>query len=159
MIVEIGQIAATLVTTLTPFMPFLVDAGKISGQKFVETIAEKGGEAAWNKARTLWNKVEDHFGNDVEVTSAATMVAIKPDDERRQETFAEVLGTRLKEDTSLVEEFFNLLGGQQAIQQVLAERESWVENVTQLIVGPSGSQSTAARDNSTISGVKQNIQR
>src|SRR5260370_39325248 len=139
-------------------MQFLVDAGKGAGVKLAEVIGERGGEATWNKAQALWSKLKSRFGNDPELTSAATMVATKPEDEARQTMLAEVLGARLKENPDFAEEIFELLGGQQAVQQVLAERGSWVEDVTQQIAGSSGNQSVIARDNSSIKGVKQNIQ-
>lgn len=158
MIADVGQVTATAVTTLAPFMPYLVDAGKAAGLKLAEVIGEKGGEAAWNKAQALWSKLKSRFGDDPELTSAATMVAIKPGDETRQMMLAEVLGARLKENPDFAEEIFELLGGQQAVQQVLAERGSWVEDVTQQLAGSSGDQSVIARDNSSIRGVKQDIQ-
>lgn len=158
MIVDVSQIAATTVTALAPFTPFLLEIGKAGSLKFTEVIAEKGGEAAWNKAQGLWRKLTAHFGDDPEVTGALTLVAVKPEDESRQTMLAEVLGTRLKAYPEVAEEFFNLLGGQQAVQQVLAERGSWVEEVTQQIAGSSGTQTVAAHENSAIKAVKQSIQ-
>ncbi len=158
MIVDVGQIAATTVTALAPFTPLLLEVGKAGGQKFTDVIAEKGGEAAWNKAQSLWRKLKAHFGDDPEVTGALTLVAVKPEDESRQTMLAEVLGTRLKANPEVAEEIFNLLGGQQAVQQVLSARGSWVEEVTQQIAGSSGAQTVSARENSIIKGVKQGIQ-
>jgi len=158
MIVDVGQIAATTVTALAPFTPLLLEVGKAGGQKFTDVIAEKGGEAAWNKAQSLWRKLKAHFGDDPEVTGALALVAVKPEDESRQTMLAEVLGTRLKANPEVAEEIFNLLGGQQAVQQVLAARGSWVEEVTQQIAGSSGAQTISARENSIIKGVKQGIQ-
>ncbi len=158
MIADVGQIAATTVTTLAPFTPLLVEVGKAGAQKFTEVIAEKGGEAAWNKAQSLWKKLKAHFGDDPEVNGALALVAAKPEDESRQTLLAEVLGTRLQTYTEVAEEIFNLLGGQQAVQQVLAERGSWVEEVTQQIAGSSGAQTVSAHENSVIKGVKQGIQ-
>lgn len=158
MIADAGQIAATTVTTLAPFTPLLVEVGKAGAQKFTEVIADKGGEAAWNKAQSLWKKLKAHFGDDPEVNGALTLVAVKPEDESRQTLLAEVLGTRLQAYPEVAEEIFNLLGGQQAVQQVLAERGSWVEEVTQQIAGSSGAQTVSAHENSVIKGVKQGIQ-
>ncbi|HLL78167.1 MAG TPA: hypothetical protein VKT25_01625, partial [Ktedonobacteraceae bacterium] len=81
MIADVGQIAATTVTTLAPFTPLLVEVGKAGAQKFTEVIAEKGGEAAWNKAQSLWKKLKAHFGDDPEVNGALALVAAKPEDE------------------------------------------------------------------------------
>ncbi len=155
MVVDIGQIAATVVTTLAPFTPFLLDVGKAGGQKLAEVIAEKGGDAAWNKAQAVWNILKARFGGDQEVTSAVGMVAAKPQDETRQTLLAEVLGTHMQADPELAEQILKLLGGQQAVQQVLAERGSWVEDISQHIKG--SGQQTAKASRSVMKGVKQSI--
>jgi glycine/D-amino acid oxidase-like deaminating enzyme len=143
MTIDIGQTAAAVVTTLAPFTPFLI-----------EVIAQKGGEAAWKKAQALWDKLKARFEDDPEVKSAATMVAAKPEDEARQTMLAEVLGARLQENPALAQELFDLLGGREAVQQVLADRGSWVEDVTQRMKG-GGKQIVQASDDSVIKGVRQ----
>jgi len=148
------QAATAIVAALAPFMPFLIELGKAGGKKLVEVIAEKGGEAAWEKAETLWSKLKMRFGDDPEVQSAATMVAAKPEDERRQTTLAEVLVDRLQRDSALAEELLQMVGGQESVQQVLADRSSWVENVTQRMTG-GGKQVVKATDDSIITGVQQ----
>ena len=154
MALDIGQIAAATVTTLAPFTPFLIEVGTAGGEKLAEVIAEKGGEAAWKKAQALWDKLKARFDDDTEVQSAATMVAAKPEDENRQTMLAEVLGARLQENPALAQELFDLLGGREAVQQVLADRSSWVEDVTQRMKG-SGKQIVQASDDSVIKGVRQ----
>ena len=151
---DVGQIAAAVVIALSPFTPYLIDTGKAAGKKLAETIAQKGGEATWKTAQSLWAKITAHFGNDPVVKSAATMVADKPEDETRQTMLAEVLGARLKENPALAEELLNLLGGQRAVQQVLADHSSWVEDVTQRMKG-SGTQTVKASQDSVIKGVRQ----
>jgi hypothetical protein len=81
-------------------------------------------------------------------------LARKPEDEARQMMLAEVLGARLQEDPTLAEELFVLLGGQEAVQQVLADHSSWVEDVTQRMKGR-GKQIVQASDDSVIKGVRQ----
>ena len=157
MIVDADHVAATTVTAIAPFTPFLIEAGKAGGQKFADILAEKGGQAAWKEAQALWEKVNVHFGEDPEVSGALTLVSRKPDDENRQTMLAEVLSVRLKEHPEIAEEVFNLLGNRRTIQQVLAERESSIEDAAQDITGPSGSQTVSAHDKSVIKGVKQNI--
>ncbi len=152
--INIGQTAATVVDILAPFTPFLIKVGKASGKKLAEVIAKKGSEAAWEKAKALWGKLKARFGDDLELESAATMVAAKPRDETRQTMLAEVLGARLQENPALAQELFDLLGGQEAVQQVLADRSSWVEDVTQRMKG-SGKQIVQASDDSVITGVRQ----
>ena len=154
MTTDIGQTAAAVVTTLAPFTPFLIEVGKAGGKKLAEVMAEKGGEAAWKKAQALWDKLQARFQDDAEVQGAATVVAVKPEDEARQTLLAEVLGARLQENPALAQELFDLLGGQEAVQQVLAERGSWVEDVTQRMKG-GGRQIVRASDDSVIKGVQQ----
>ena len=151
---DIGQIAAAVVTTLAPFTPFLIEVGKASGKKLAEVVAEKGGEAAWKKAQALWDKLQARFQDDDEVQVMATVLAVKPEDETRQTLLAEVLGARLQENPALAQELFDLLGGQEAVQQVLAERGSWVEDVTQRMKG-GGKQIVQASDDSVIKSVRQ----
>ena len=151
---DIGQIAAAVVTTLAPFTPFLIEVGKAGGKKLAEVMAEKGGEAAWKKAQALWDKLQARFQDDDEVQVMATVLAVKPEDETRQTLLAEVLGARLQENPALAQELFDLLGGQEAVQQVLAERGSWVEDVTQRMKG-GGKQIVQASDDSVIKSVRQ----
>ena len=154
MTIDIGQTAAAVAATLAPFTPFLIEVGKAGGKKLAEVVAEKGGEAAWKKAQALWDKLQTRFRDDAEVQGAATMVAAKPEDEARQTMLAEVLGARLQENPALAQELFDLLGGGEAVQQVLAERGSWVEDVTQRMEG-GGKQIVQASDDSVIKGVRQ----
>ena len=154
MTTDIGQTAAAVVTTLAPFTPFLIEVGKAGGKKLAEVMAEQGGEAAWKKAQALWDKLQTRFHDDAEVQVMATGVAVKPEDEARQTMLAEVLGARLQENPALAQELFDLLGGQEAVQQVLAERGSWVEDVTQRMKS-GGKQIVQASDDSVIKGVRQ----
>jgi len=151
---DIGQIAAAVVATLAPFAPFLADTGKSAGKKLAETIAAKGGEAAWKKAHDLWTRITGRAGVDEDVKDAARMLARNPADETRQTMLARALGACLKEDPALAEQLLTLLGGQEAVQQVLADRSSWVEDVTQQLKG-AGQQTTKASKDSVIKGVRQ----
>ncbi len=151
---DIGQIAAGTVATLAPFTPFLTELGRTAAKKLAEVIAEKGGEAAWKRAQALWSKIKGRFGDDPELTSSMTLVAIRPGDEARQTMLAETLGARLKASPDLAQELLDVLGGQQAAQQVLAGRDSWVEEVTQQIQG-AGTQTIEAKDGGVIKGVRQ----
>src|SRR5262245_33846948 len=96
MIFEVSAIAAAVVQFLAPFTPFLLDVGKSAGTKLAETLGEKGGEAAWNKASTLWQKISDHFGEDSKVQTAAAAVAMDPDDADFLKKLAKTLADRLE---------------------------------------------------------------
>lgn len=149
------QLIATAVSTfLAPFTPYLIEAGKDMGNKLAELISEKGGEVAWKKAQELWGKIETTLGSDAEVKGAAMMVSAKPENEDKQKMFAEILAARLQENPALAEELTNLIGGQQAIQQVIANRKSTIKDVSQQMSG-SGEQTIKADNNSRIQGVKQ----
>ena len=152
--VNVGQIAAVTVTALAPFTPFLTEIAEAGGKKLAQVIGEKGGEAAWHKAQSLWDKLKARFGDDPELQSAATMVAARPEDEARQTMLAEVLGARLQANPALAQEILDLLGGQESVQQVLAARGSWVEDVTQRMKG-GGEQIVRASDDSVVKGVRQ----
>jgi hypothetical protein len=154
MIIDTVQIASTVVTLTAPFMPYLLEPSKVVGQKWIEVIAEKGGEAAWNKAQTLWGKVFSHFGNDAKVKGSALFVSADPDDETSQTLLVKALAVRFQEDPQFAQELLQIVGGPQAVQEVLAERRSWVEDVTQEING-SGVQRVKASDDSSIKGVRQ----
>lgn len=151
---DTAQIAAAIVTAVASFTPFLVDMGKAAGKKFAETIAAKGGEATWKKAQELWGKVQARFGDDPEINGATMMLVAKPENEKYQTQLAELLATHLKDDHDLAREFLALLGGQDALQQILADRSSWVEDVIQRMKG-GGTQTAHASDDSVIKGVQQ----
>jgi hypothetical protein len=154
MAVDSGQVAVATVAAIAPFTPFLIEMGSAGVKKLSEVIAQKGGEAAWEKAKQLWEKLKTRFGKDKEVQSAATMVAAKPGNETRQKMLAEVLAERLEQQPKLVEELAGLLGGVKGVQKVLADKSSWVEDITQRMKG-SGEQIVQASDDSVIRCVKQ----
>ena len=151
---EITQIANAVVTVIAPFTPYLLEIGKATSQKLTETIAEKGGEAAWDKAKMIWEKIHQHTIEDAKVKGAALMVSATPEDASTQMLLVDVLATHLDADPQLSQELLHLLGGSQAVQEVLADRQSWVEEVTQELRG-SGKQSVKASDGSTIKNVRQ----
>lgn len=151
---DIGLLAAALTTAIAPFIPYLLETSKVAGNKLAERIAEKGGETAWNKAQEIWGKIKSHFDGDPKVKGAALMVSAEPNDESSQALLAKALATRLIENPKIAEELLDLLGGQNAIQTVLANRKSWVKDVTQQMSGK-GEQTVKADNNSRIQGAKQ----
>ena len=153
---NIPETSMAIVATLAPFTPFLIEVGKTGGKKFAEVIAAKGGESAWKKAQGVWDKLKNYFKDDREIESAVTMVAAKPEDQTRQTLLVEVLIARLQENPAFANDLYNALGGQEAVQQVLADRSSWVEDVTQQMKGK-GMQRIEASEDSVIKGVKQTM--
>lgn len=151
---DIGYVAASLVTFIAPFMPALLEAGKAAGQKWAESLATKGGEATWNKAQALWEKIHARFGEDPKVRGAALLVSADPEDNTAQTLLATTLGKHLQVDPQFAQELVHLMGGEQAIQEVLAKRGSWVEEVAQEMKGI-GRQTIQASENSVIKNVRQ----
>ena len=151
---EITEIAAAIVTSIAPFTPYLLEAGKAAGQKWAETVAEKGGEAAWSKAKMIWEKIHPHVENDPKVKGAALIVSADPEDASTQTLLVDALATHLNADPQLMLELIHVLGGSQAIQEIGADRQSRREDVTQGLKG-SGRQSVKASEDSAIRGVHQ----
>jgi hypothetical protein len=131
-----------------------MDAAKTTGQKFLETVQTEAGKLAWEKAKGLWDKIAERTGQDPKVKGAAMMVSADPEDASSQEMLARVLSIRLKDDPMLAQDLLKLLGGPDAIQEVTADRISWVENITQEMEG-TGKQTVRASDGSIIRGVTQ----
>jgi hypothetical protein len=152
--IGVVETAAATVSLIAPFMPYLIAAGKAGGKKLTETIAAKGGEAAWDKAQALWGKIKEKFGDAPDVQGAANVVASNPEDETYQQVLAKTLSARLQKDPDFAQELLDLLGGQEAVQRVLADSGSWVEGVKQQMDG-SGEQIVHATERSVIKGVEQ----
>ena len=132
---DITQIAAATVTLIAPFTPYFLEVGKAAGQKWAETVAEKGGEVAWNKAKMIWEKIHSYAGNDPKVKGAALVVSADPEDQSTQTLLANALATHLNADYQFMDELLRLLGGAQTVQEILADRQSSVEDVTQKLKG------------------------
>lgn len=151
---NIELIAAAVTAALAPFTPFLLEIGKAGRKKLMEVINEKGGDAAWDLAQKLWGKIKTYMSDDADVNGATLLVSAKPEDESRQIMLATALANGLKGNPKLAQELSDLLGGENAVQQVLANRKSWVKDVTQQMSG-GGKQTIKADNNSRITGVKQ----
>ena len=151
---DITQISDAAVALIAPFAPYFLEIGKAVGQKWAETIAEKGGEVTWNKAKTIWEKIYSHAGNDPKVKGAALVVSADPEDQSAQTLLADALATHLNADHQFMDELLHLLGGTQTVLEILADRQSRVEEVTQKLKG-TGRQSIKASEGSTIRNVQQ----
>lgn len=153
--INFAEFASSLVTWMAPFTPFLLETANIAGKKFTETIAEKGGEAIWDKARGIWNKINRRYKNDTELKSASTLLATKPENVDYQKMLVNILAERLKNEPAFCAELLHDFGGPEAVQQVIAERNSIIENVEQVSEGRA-SQKIIASNGSQIRNVKQN---
>jgi hypothetical protein len=150
---DIVETAATITTLLSPYTPYLKDAAKVAGTKLIEVVAQKGGEAGWNKAQEIWQKITGKVGEAPDLQNAAGLVASKPDDATYQTVLAKVLATYMKDNPDLVDDLQKSIG-EEASQVILAERSSWIEGVRQEVDG-SGWQIIKASDGSVISDATQ----
>lgn len=153
------EVSTATVAILAQFMPYLVNVAKFSAAAIAEMVIQKGGEAAWQRAQALWSKIKGRYHDDGMINGATIMLAAQPDNRELQTTLVRELALRWQEDKVLLQEIETLLGGHQAIQEVLADHSSWVEDVTQKIKGTTGRQVVKASEDSVIIGVRQIIKK
>ena len=143
------HIATASVALIAPFMPYLTEVAKASGTKFAEAIAEKGGEGAWGKALKIWSKLKERFSQNGDLEDAARMLARKPEDESRRVLLTEVIAEILKSDPDFAENLLDVFGGTGALQTVIANSGSWVQDVKQDMTGD-GQQRLEVNDSTAI---------
>jgi predicted naringenin-chalcone synthase len=132
-------------------MPYLVEGAKGVAKSFGEGL----GKISFEQAKTIWDTIKSRFGDDKKIETAAKTVASNPQDEDYQSLLAKAIGARLRDSPDLAEELFAMLGGQETIQEVLADKYSWVEDIEQTTSGKGGRQIVQAKNDSVIKGVKQ----
>jgi len=75
-----AALAAQLSSLLAPFLPKLMDTAASAGKKAVESVVGKAGEAAWNKALSVWNMLRPEVEKEPEVAKAIKDVAENAED-------------------------------------------------------------------------------
>jgi|SRR5579859_968438 len=148
------EIATATVTALVPYLPQLLKGAQIAGEKFGEGLATKAGELTLGKITEIWGKIKNSFKQRPELEHAAGLAGTQPSDPTCQIVFAKALASCLQQDPQLSEDLLNLLGGEKAVQKVVADRSSMIEDVAQEMEG-TGKQSVKASDNSVIRSVRQ----
>ncbi len=146
-----AQIAGAITTTIAPFIPYLIEGTKGVAKSFGEGI----GKVSYEQAKSIWESIKSRFGDDKNIELAAVTLASDPQDEDYQSLLAKALTKRLKETPDLANNLVALLGGQEAIQEVLADKSSWVEEIEQETTGKGSRQIVQAKNDSVIKGVKQ----
>jgi len=152
-----ASVAGAAVVAMAPYTPYLLEIAKAGGKKLAEVIAEKGGESAWNKAGEIWKKIKDRSKDDPEVEMAAKMIAFDPENEDRQAELVSVLTKRLQKDKELLEQLSELLGGQDRVQEMIADQDSLMLKVSQKMKGV-GTQTMKATGRSKIIGATQTME-
>ncbi len=149
-----SQLAVAVVSVISPFLPQLLNLGKSVAKAVTEEVSERIVDKGWNRAAALWAKIKEHFGNHDELMDAAQLLAHRPDDEDRQTIFASILNTLLVANPDVVADFLSLMGGKEAVAEVVATRDSVVRRVRQRI---SYGHARVQADDSEITDVEQTI--
>lgn len=152
---EYQQLAAAVTAAVAPFAPYLIDSAKAVGQSFLTAIAEKGGEAAWERAKELWLRIQDRYMNAPSVRAASSALALSPDDRESQQFFAKKLLDQLQADREFAAQLLQTLGGQTAVQSILIDG-GYGESILQELRGD-GSQTIQIGENATGRNITQRI--
>jgi hypothetical protein len=95
----------TLVTFLTPCLPFLLKVG----DKISEGAAQKIGEDTWNTAKTIWGKLHPKIEAKPAAKEALADVANNPDDADYQASLRVQIKKILEADKPLWDEIAKIL--------------------------------------------------
>jgi hypothetical protein len=151
--IDFASVSVAVVSLLSPYLPQLLSLGKRAGEKIGEAIIDKGVDAAGGQVKKLWGRISGYFKDDLEVTSAATMVAASPTDALRQQMLGQVLAERLKEHPELAEELIELMGGKERLQQIIVGNEATVRDIRMKMAG-AGKQSIEGGDKAVVERVE-----
>jgi len=102
---ETTVLVQTITALLAPALPYLLKAG--------ESAAEKIGEDAWEKAKTLWGKLSAKIKAKPSALEAIEDIAQAPADEDAQAALRLQLKKLLAEDTGLAKELEQLISAWQ----------------------------------------------
>jgi hypothetical protein len=148
------EIATATAATLAPCLPHLLKYAQAAGEKFGEGLATKAGELTVGKINEIWVKIKNRFAQHPELEHSARLAGTAPGDATYQAVFAKALAGCLQQDPQLSQDLLNLLGGEEAVQTVIADRSSMVENVNQELEG-TGEQSIKATNKSVVRIARQ----
>src|SRR2546423_82465 len=104
---DIGTIVPSLVTFLSPFLPYLLKVG----EQAAEEAGKKFGDDAWERAKLLWGRLRPTLVAKPAAQEAAQDVAKSPGDEEAQTVLRVQLRKLLIEDSALAEEISRLMQG------------------------------------------------
>ena len=69
-------LATNVIVFLSPFLPYLLSAS----EEMAKEIGKKFGETTWEKAKSLWDKIQNIVSSEFKLNSAATGLAEDPTD-------------------------------------------------------------------------------
>jgi hypothetical protein len=121
---------AVLVAFLSPFLPHLLKLGGQAAETVTGVVSKEFGEAAWEKAQKIWQRLRPQVEAKDDLNVAASQVAAKPDSPARQAVFQEELAALLEENPDL----------RNAIAQIMQEDAADGTPSTQIIQTVTGDQ-------------------
>ena len=152
---DVSTIMTAVVAFLAPYTPALLALAKTGAEETAKTLAKKGTEDGWDKAKKVWGKLKDKFGDDEEVELTTKLLALQPDDEDKQTQLAVLLAKHAADDPELVAVLATLLGGQERVQEMIADN-GVLKKVRQKMTG-SGTQSMKATNGGRIEDASQTM--
>jgi hypothetical protein len=103
------SLVAQVVSFLTPFLPYLLKAGKKAGEELAGEAGKKFGDAAWEGAKHLWGKLRPKIEERPAALEAVQEVANAPSDPDAQAAVRVQLKKILSADESFAAEIARLL--------------------------------------------------
>jgi hypothetical protein len=149
---DIAKLAQDATVILTPFLPYLLTAGKKAGGKAVEEVGKEFTDEAWQQAQALWAKLRHKPA----VQSAAEDVVVAlPADTNALAALRLQIKKLLTEDALLAAEVAGLIQTQ-VVQTILAESGGTIRRVVQKAKGDRKTkQSMTARGSGIIEDAEQ----
>jgi hypothetical protein len=99
----------TLVTFLSPFLPFLLKLGGKAVDKATETAAAKLGEASWTKAQSIWKELSPKIEAKEAAKEAVEDVVNHPDNEKLRVVLEVQLEKLLNQNETLLKTIAQIL--------------------------------------------------
>ncbi|MBY5898018.1 hypothetical protein HFN45_32445 [Rhizobium leguminosarum] len=118
------SILVSLATSIAGLIaPYLVEGGK----KF----AEKAGEAAWDKAKEVWDVLFPAINKDRKLGPATELLAADKNSKAIRDVFEKALLEYLEGNEAIANRLTEILGGSQRVQELAAEQGGTIEGVSQ----------------------------
>jgi hypothetical protein len=133
---DLTKLATEIAVFLAPFFPYLILAGEATAKE----VGKKLGEAAWKKAESVWNKIQNP-----QLIGVAEALAESPSDEDFQTALAKLLFRHLEACPELATELMYMIHDDEAVQTVIVEYGSKVKSIQQRL-------SKTGRQEATIRG-------
>ena len=100
---------SALTTFITPFLPYLLKLGKGAANTIADAAANKFGDAAWQKAQSIWTALSPKIEEKENAKEAVTDVANNPEDEDYQAALRVQLKKLLANDEALANQLTTIL--------------------------------------------------